>query len=63
MKPLQDPNKPFIQIHEHTPQQPEDESKSYGVEHYIQQIHETANKLLAGSRQSRRRQDAQRCLA
>ncbi|MBI3823028.1 MAG: TIGR00730 family Rossman fold protein [Planctomycetes bacterium] len=42
-------NKPeqFYQIHDHTPQQPEDEGKSYGIEHYVQQLHETANKLLA----------------
>jgi uncharacterized protein (TIGR00730 family) len=39
-------DKPFYQIHDHTPQQPEDDGKSYGVEHYIQQIHETANKLM-----------------
>jgi uncharacterized protein (TIGR00730 family) len=47
MKPLQDPNKPFQHIHDHTPQQPEEDAKSYGVEHYIQQLHETADKLLA----------------
>jgi hypothetical protein len=47
MKSPHEPNKPFYQIHDHTPQQPEDESKSYGVEHYVQQIHETANKLMA----------------
>src|SRR6516165_9172910 len=39
-------DKPFYQIHDHTHQQPEDDGKSYGVEHYIQQIHETANKLM-----------------
>src|SRR5260370_17411725 len=39
-------DKPFYQIHDHTPQQPEDDGKSYGVEHYIQQIHETADKLM-----------------
>jgi uncharacterized protein (TIGR00730 family) len=38
---------PFGKVNEHTPLQPEDEGKSYGVEHYIQQIHETANKLQA----------------
>jgi uncharacterized protein (TIGR00730 family) len=47
MKSPQEPNKPFYQIHDHTPQQPDDEGKSYGVEHYVQQIHETANKLMA----------------
>src|SRR3954453_17617177 len=47
MKPLQDPNKSFQQIHDHTPQQPDEDVKSYGVEHYVQQIHETADKLLA----------------
>src|ERR1017187_10356761 len=46
MKPKPEPNKPFYQIHDHTPQQPEDEGKSYGVEHYVQQLHETADKLL-----------------
>ncbi len=39
-------NKSFHPIHDHTPQQPEDEGKGYGVDHYIQQIHETANKLV-----------------
>jgi uncharacterized protein (TIGR00730 family) len=47
MKPSQDPNKPFQHIHDHTPQQGEEDAKSYGVEHYVQQIHETADKLLA----------------
>ncbi len=46
MNSPQEPNKPFYQIHDHTPQQPDDEGKSYGVEHYVQQIHETANKLM-----------------
>src|ERR1035441_5106049 len=41
-----EPNPPFHQIHDHTPQQPEEDVKSYGVEHYIQQIHETAEKLM-----------------
>jgi uncharacterized protein (TIGR00730 family) len=45
MKPNRDPNKSFHPIHDHTPQQPEDEGKGYGVEHYIQQLHETAEKL------------------
>ena len=46
MKPKNNPNKPFYQIHDHTPQQPEDEGKSYGIDHYVQQLHETANKLI-----------------
>ena len=46
MNPTNEPNKPFTQIHDHTPQQPEEEGKSYGIEHYVQQIHETANKLI-----------------
>ncbi len=46
MKPNREPNKPFHQIHDHTPQQPEDEGKSYGIDHYVQQIHETAEKLM-----------------
>jgi uncharacterized protein (TIGR00730 family) len=47
MKPLQDPNQPFEQVHDNLPPPPEEEAKSYGVEHYVQQIHETADKLLA----------------
>jgi uncharacterized protein (TIGR00730 family) len=39
--------KSFHPIHDHTPQQPEDDAKGYGVDHYIQQIHETAEKLRA----------------
>jgi uncharacterized protein (TIGR00730 family) len=46
MKSNQQQGRPFYQIHEHTPQQPEDESKGYGIDHYVQQIHETADKLL-----------------
>src|SRR3984893_16647221 len=46
MKPKNEQDKPLYQIHDHTTQQPEDEGKSYGIEHYIQQIHETANKLM-----------------
>jgi uncharacterized protein (TIGR00730 family) len=46
MKSAHEHDKPFFQVHNHTPQQPEDEGKSYTVEHYIQQIHETANKLM-----------------
>ena len=45
MNSRQDPNKSFQPIHDHTPQQPEDEAKGYGVDHYIQQLHETADKL------------------
>src|SRR5437868_9541199 len=44
MKAKIDPNKSFHQIHDHTPQQPEDDAKGYGIDHYIQPIHETANK-------------------
>jgi uncharacterized protein (TIGR00730 family) len=39
-------NKSFQPIHDHTPQHSEEETKVYGTEHYVQQIHETANKLL-----------------
>src|ERR1051325_4411249 len=39
-------NKSFHPIHDHTPQQQEEEGKSDGIEHYVQQLHETANKLL-----------------
>src|SRR5262245_46883879 len=46
MKSKSAQNKPVYQIHDHTPQQPEDEGKAYGIEHYIQQIHETAETLL-----------------
>jgi uncharacterized protein (TIGR00730 family) len=45
MKSPQEPNMPLYQIHDHTPQQPDEEGRSYGVEHYVQQIHETAEKL------------------
>jgi uncharacterized protein (TIGR00730 family) len=45
MKPMHEDNKSFNPIHDHTPQQPEEEGKSYGIEHYIQQLHETADKL------------------
>src|SRR3954466_12697540 len=46
MKPNPEQNKSFHPIHDHTPQQPEEESKSYGVEHYVAQIRETADKLM-----------------
>jgi len=46
MKPNPEQNKSFHPIHDHTPQQPEEEGKSYGIEHYVRQIHETADKLL-----------------
>jgi uncharacterized protein (TIGR00730 family) len=46
MKPKREANRAFHPIHDHTPQQPEDEGKGYGIEHYVQQIHETADKLL-----------------
>ncbi len=42
----QTPNKSFHPIHDHTPQVSEEEGRVYGIEHYVQQIHETANKLL-----------------
>jgi len=45
MKPRRDADKSFQPIHDHTPQQPDEDAKGYGVEHYIQQIHETADKL------------------
>jgi uncharacterized protein (TIGR00730 family) len=45
MKPIHE-QKSFHPIHDHTPQQQDEESKSYGIEHYVQQLHETANKLL-----------------
>jgi len=47
MKPSHEQNKSFHPIHEHTPQQQDEESKSYGIDHYIQQIHETAEKLAS----------------
>ena len=46
MNTEKEPIKPIQPIHDHTPQQPDEDVKSYGVEHYIQQIHETADKLL-----------------
>lgn len=46
MKPTDRPNKSFHPIHEHTPQQPEEDAKSYDADHYVRQIHETANKLV-----------------
>jgi uncharacterized protein (TIGR00730 family) len=46
MKPSHEQDKSFHSIHEHTPQQQDDEIRSYGLEHYVQQIHETADKLL-----------------
>jgi uncharacterized protein (TIGR00730 family) len=46
MNPNHQQEKPFYPIHDHTPQQQEDEGKSYGIDHYIRQIHETADKLL-----------------
>ena len=42
MKPLHEQNKSFQPIHDHVPQQPEEEARGYGIDHYIQQIHETA---------------------
>src|SRR5438552_18535935 len=43
---MPDQNKSFHPIHDHTPQQAEEEGKSFGIEHYVQQLHETANKLI-----------------
>lgn len=40
------PEENFLPVHEHTPQAPEEEGKAYGIEHYVRQIHETADKLL-----------------
>ena len=45
MPPMDEQQKSFQPIHDHTPQQPEEDAKGYGVDHYIQQIHETAEKL------------------
>jgi uncharacterized protein (TIGR00730 family) len=45
MKAQHEQNKSFQQVHDHVPQQSEEEAKSYGIDHYIQQIHETAEKL------------------
>ncbi|MBI1832235.1 MAG: LOG family protein [Planctomycetes bacterium] len=46
MKPEQEP-KSFHYVHDHTPQHPEDDAKSYGIDDYVQQIHETADKLMS----------------
>lgn len=46
MKAPRKSDKSFYQIHEHTPQQPDEDAKGHGVEYYIRQIHETADKLL-----------------
>jgi uncharacterized protein (TIGR00730 family) len=37
---------PFDQIHDHDPTRPDDEPKSHGLDHYVQQIRETADKLI-----------------
>lgn len=42
----QTPNKSFHPSHDHTPQTLGEDAGSYGIEHYVQQIHETANKLV-----------------
>ena len=39
------PPNAFQQIHDHDPTRPEEEVKVYGIEHYVQQIKETAEKL------------------
>jgi uncharacterized protein (TIGR00730 family) len=41
------PPNSFQQIHDHDPTQPEEEVKVLGIEHYVQQLKETADKLLA----------------
>src|SRR6267154_5988076 len=40
------PPNAFQQIHDHDPTRPEEEVKVYGIEHYVQQIKETADKLV-----------------
>jgi uncharacterized protein (TIGR00730 family) len=40
------PPNSFEQIHDHDPTQQDDEAKFHGIEHYVQQIKDTANKLL-----------------
>jgi uncharacterized protein (TIGR00730 family) len=47
MKSPSEPDKSFHPIHEHTPQQQDEEPRHYGIAHYVQQLHETADKLLA----------------
>jgi len=47
MPPMQESKKSFQPIHDHIPQQPEDDGKGYGIDHYVQQLHETAEKLKA----------------
>src|SRR5436853_5474980 len=47
MNPTPENNKPSRPVHEHLLQQQQvDANKNYGIEHYVQQIHETANKLI-----------------
>src|SRR5580692_4819839 len=47
MKFPSEPDKSFHPIHEHLPQQQDEEPRHYGIAHYVQQLHETADKLLA----------------
>jgi uncharacterized protein (TIGR00730 family) len=46
MSPLSNQPNSFDQIHDHDPTLPE-EVKTFGLEHYVQQIRETADKLLS----------------
>ncbi|MBI2804758.1 MAG: LOG family protein [Planctomycetes bacterium] len=47
MKPKRDFDKSFQPIHDHTPQHQEEEVRAFSVEHYVRQLHETTDKLLA----------------
>src|SRR5581483_8445674 len=46
MAPLSNQSNAFDQIHDHDPPLPADDLKGYGLEQYVQQIRETADKLL-----------------
>ena len=46
MAPLSNQSNAFDQIHDHDPTLPADDLKGYGLEQYVQQIRETADKLL-----------------
>ena len=39
---LSNPSNPFDHIHDHDPTRPDDEIKSHALDHYVQQIRETA---------------------
>ena len=47
MNPLPEPDPSIPPVLDHTPQQQDEETKSYGIDFYVQQLHETVNKLLA----------------